>query len=283
MPPPASWQGTIRSALGNALPGVQVELRPVAGEGVVYATSDGNGTFMFASIADGRYYVYVRWRQQLLRSDQALEIREDEELAASLEITPDGHRLVVRMNGNSSLSAAGGGRGLDDAATASRQGSGGETLSSKQVSNLPLNKRDFSQLLLLAAGTQTDTNGSSNFTQQFAVNGQRGSTAVFAIDGIFASDPEISGATFSNFNVEAIQEIRSSSGVMQAEIGEGAASLQTSSLNRAHRKSTGRSSHSCATPPLTRATFLTGAPWHSQAASPPLPAMSLVLPMEGRW
>src|SRR4029077_20601893 len=106
-----------------------------------------------------------------------------------------------------------------------QKGSGGQTLSSKAVSSLPLNKRDFSQLLALAGGTQTDTNGSSNFTQQFAVNGQRGTTAVFAMDGIFISDPEMAGATFSNFNVEAIQEIRSSSGVMPAAVGEGAASF----------------------------------------------------------
>jgi hypothetical protein len=44
------------------------------------------------------------------------------------------------------------------------------------------------------------------------------------MDGIFISDSEFGGATFPNFNVEAIQEIRSNSGVMPAEIGEGAAS-----------------------------------------------------------
>ena len=103
------------------------------------------------------------------------------------------------------------------------QASGGERLSSKEVSELPLNKRDFSQLLLLAAGTATDANGAANFTQQFAVNGQRGSTTVFAMDGIDTTDPEMGGSTFSNFNVDAIQEIRSLSGVMPAEIGHGAA------------------------------------------------------------
>src|ERR1700687_1193390 len=90
---------------------------------------------------------------------------------------------------------------------------------------MPLNKRDFSQLLLLAAGTQTDTNGAANFTQQFAVNGQRGTAAVFAMDGIDSTDPEMGGATFSNFNVDAIEEIRSSSGVLNAEIGHGAGSF----------------------------------------------------------
>ena len=100
---------------------------------------------------------------------------------------------------------------------------GGERLSKKEVSTLPLNKRDFSALLLLAAGTMTDTNGAANFTQQFAVNGQRGVTTVFAMDGIDTTDPEMGGSTFSNFNVDAIQEVRSSSGVMPAEIGHGAA------------------------------------------------------------
>ena len=69
----------------------------------------------------------------------------------------------------------------------------------------------------------TDANGAANFTQQFAVNGQRGSTTVFAMDGADTTDPEMGGATFSNFNVDAIQEVESNSGVMLPEIGHGAA------------------------------------------------------------
>jgi hypothetical protein len=111
----------------------------------------------------------------------------------------------------------------DPGAAPEAPSSGGERLSSKAVRELPLNKRDFSQLLLLAAGTMTDTNGAANFTQQFAVNGQRGSTTVFSMDGIDTTDPEMGGSTFSNFNVDAVQEVHSSSGVMPAEIGHGAA------------------------------------------------------------
>ncbi|HUH64389.1 MAG TPA: TonB-dependent receptor [Terracidiphilus sp.] len=100
---------------------------------------------------------------------------------------------------------------------------GGEQLSSQAVSELPLNTRDFSHLLLLAAGTMTDSNGATNFTQQFAINGQRGVEATFAMDGADISDPEMGGSTFSNFNVDAVEEIQSSSGWMPAEIGRGAA------------------------------------------------------------
>src|SRR5262249_31128906 len=108
-------------------------------------------------------------------------------------------------------------------AAASSQASGGEHLSSGEVSSLPLNQRDFSKLLLLAAGTMTDTKGAANFTPQFAVNGQRGTASAFAMDAGDTSDPELGGATFSNFNVDAIQEVQSSSGVTAAEIGHGAA------------------------------------------------------------
>ncbi len=108
-------------------------------------------------------------------------------------------------------------------ATEASSAGGGERLSDKAVSKLPLNKRDFSQLLLLAAGAMTDVNGSANFTQQFAVNGQRGVAAVFAMDGADSTDPEMGGATFTNFNVDAVEEIRSNSGWMPAEIGRGAA------------------------------------------------------------
>jgi hypothetical protein len=104
----------------------------------------------------------------------------------------------------------------------SKKAAGGEELSSQAVSELPLNKRDFSSLLLLAAGTMTDANGATNFTAQFAINGQRGVEATFAMDGADISDPEMGGSTFSNFNVDAVESIDSSSGWMPAEIGRGA-------------------------------------------------------------
>jgi hypothetical protein len=122
--------------------------------------------------------------------------------------------------------AAGGATASQDQQTAAPQGSvseGKTDLSSQQVTNLPLNKRDFTKFLALAGGTTTDTNGANNFTLQFAINGQRGTTAVFAMDGIYTTDPEQGGATFSNFNVDAIQEIQAQSGVMPPEIGAGAA------------------------------------------------------------
>jgi len=144
-----------------------------------------------------------------------VQIKDGAALVSNLRLSAVGQELRL-------IDANGAAKG-DAKNPVSPQASGGEHLSTGEVSSLPLNERDFSKLLLLAAGTMTDTNGAANFTQQFAVNGQRGSAAVFSMDGADTTDPELGGATFSNFNVDAIQEVQSSSGVMPADIGHGAA------------------------------------------------------------
>ena len=60
------------------------------------------------------------------------------------------------------------------------------------------------------------------------------------MDGADISDPEMGGATFTNFNVDAVQEIQSSSGWMPAEIGRGAAGF-TNIITRSGSKRLSRS------------------------------------------
>ena len=196
--------------MGNA----QIHLKATDSNHEYSATTTAMGQFSFAVIAAGSYTLTATALGKTWTATEAAQIKEGATVLSILELSGQGQELRV-------LVAKGAGNGTKDAAAT--QASGGEHLSTGEVSSLPLNERDFSKLLLLAAGTMTDTNGTANFTQQFAVNGQRGSAAVFAMDGADTTDPELGGATFSNFNVDAIQEVESSSGVMPAEIGHGAA------------------------------------------------------------
>lgn len=193
-----SWTGTLRDPAGQPLPNATVILHSAAAE--LTATTASDGRFTFAAMQPARYSVRVS-TTSITASGDIDVAPASANLANTLRLTAAGAVLLQ----------------------ADSQSTGGEQLSSRQVSAMPLNKRDFSQLLLLATGTQTDTNGAANFTQQMTVNGQRGTATVFAMDGADTTDPELGGATFSNFNVDAIQEINSSSGVLPAEIGHGAA------------------------------------------------------------
>jgi len=227
MAPPAraavTWSGTLRDAKGNAVIGAVVRLDSTSGGRDYSATTSERGEFELADLVPDSYQLSASSSDKTWKTPSPLLVTEGTALPAGLQLADQPPELRL-------LSGAG--------AAPARRASGGENLSSGQVSSLPLNSRDFSKLLLLAAGTMTDTNGAANFTQQFAVNGQRGVTTVFALDGADTTDPEMGGATFSNFNVDAIQEVQASSGVMPADIGHGSASytnvISKSGTNQLH-------------------------------------------------
>src|SRR5450432_3693250 len=210
---PSSWNGTLRDSAGSSVPDAAVELHSLTGAAHYSVRTSANGAFVFPAIATGKYELSVSTKGVEFKASTPLEIQDN-------VVRTDGLQLSSPEKGVVSVSA-----GTAQEISASPQASGGEHLSKDEVSSLPLNSRDFSKLLLLAAGTMTDANGAANFTQQFAVNGQRGTATVFAIDGADTTDPEMGGATFSNFNVDAIQEVQSNSGVLPAEIGHGGASF----------------------------------------------------------
>jgi hypothetical protein len=194
------WQGVLRNPAGAPIPGAKVRLAGNSAKAEAVTAADGN--FRLAALPAGQYRLSVESNRRKIDYAQPIDL-SGSAAAVALTLSSRGELTVAALKGQTAT--------------------GGEELSSQAVSELPLNKRDFSTLLLLAAGTMTDANGATNFTAQFAINGQRGVEAVFAMDGADISDPEMGGATFSNFNVDAVEGIDSSSGWMPAEIGRGAA------------------------------------------------------------
>jgi len=203
-PIPASLHGTLYDSNGKAAIAAAIELRS-AGEAPSSQTqlrtnTGADGRFVFAQLAAGRYTAYVRLAGQAAVA------------TAEFSVDAGDHEVLFKLRA--------GDRGLE---LQIRETAGGENIANQQVSSLPLEQRDSSKLLLLVAGTTTTTGTGGNCTQQYSIHGQKGSTAVFALDGADTSDPELGGATISDFNVDAIQKIESFSGVMPASIGEGAA------------------------------------------------------------
>ncbi len=232
----AMWRGALRNAGGAPIADAKVTLSSSGAK--AEARTDSNGRFQLQLLPAGSYHLTVATQGSTVQYAQPIDLRADSPLA------------LLTLSGRGELTVA----TLEEK---NQTGTGGEELSSQAVSELPLNKRDFSTLLLLAAGTMTDTNGATNFTAQFAINGQRGVEATFAMDGADISDPEMGGATFSNFNVDAVESIDSSSGWMPAEIGRGASGFTNIHTRSGASGFMDRFSSLCATRRSTRATTLT--------------------------
>jgi hypothetical protein len=103
----------------------------------------------------------------------------------------------------------------------------GTVIPEQQVTELPLNGRQFSQLLQLAPGTvPLDISQNSGKAPNFgggglspAVDGQTNRSNIFILDGIIASNPFFGGFSFSP-SVDAIQEFKAQSHTDQAEFGQ---------------------------------------------------------------
>ena len=194
----AAWRGHLRTPGGAPIEKATVRL---SGTATAEAHTAADGSFALTALPAGQYRLTIAADKRTVT------------LAQPIELTPAAAAVVLTLSNRGEITVA---------AEQTSNATGGEALSSQAVSELPLNKRDFSSLLLLAAGTMTDSNGATNFTAQFAINGQRGVEATFAMDSADISDPEMGGATFSNFNVDAVESIDSNSGWMPAEVGRGA-------------------------------------------------------------
>jgi hypothetical protein len=222
----SSLSGTLRNEQGSVVSGAAIVLRSRGDGNRFTATTSRAGGFAFQVLASADYDLEITVGTNLYIARQPIHVDASPKLALNLRLSSQDGVLSV-------ITAA-----TSDPQTESASSSGGEHLSGSEVSSLPLNSRDFSKLLLLAAGTMTDANGAANFTQQFAVNGQRGTATVFSMDSADTTDPEMGGATFSNFNVDAIHEVQGNAGVMPADIGHGAASytnvVSNSGTNKIH-------------------------------------------------
>ncbi len=196
----AQWRGVLQNAGRAPIAGASIRID--SGAKMAESVTGKDGRFTMQDVPIGRYKLTVMANGRSIEGAQSVEVVLGAP-AVAIELSDRGELTLTTLQ--------------------SQAGTGGEALSSQAVSELPLNKRDFSQLLLLAAGTMTDANGATNFTAQFAINGQRGVEATFAMDGADVSDPEMGGSTFSNFNVDAVEGIESSSGWLPAEVGRGAA------------------------------------------------------------
>jgi hypothetical protein len=102
----------------------------------------------------------------------------------------------------------------------------GTVITTKEIDELPLNGRQFIQLLQLAPGSvpvsvsQTAVpnlgNSGSNVTP--AVNGQTGRSNLFYVDGLYATDPFFGSLSMSP-SVDAIQEFQEQTHTDQAQFG----------------------------------------------------------------
>ncbi len=208
----AAVLGTVRDATGNAVPGAAVRLLNVD-TGIQAGTSTSEtGDYQFLNVRVGRYKVTAE------KAGFATAVADNIAVAVSARQRVDLSLAVGQVTETVQVT---------DAALAIEADSSerGQVINRKQIVELPLNGRNYSDLALLTTGVRRSDYAFANPPREgsFNINGQRSIFNNFLMDGIDNNAYGTSNQGFSNqvvqLSPDAVAEFKVVTSIPSAEYG----------------------------------------------------------------
>jgi len=223
--------GNITDPTGAVIPNATVAVTNTATGRTVTTQTGGAGEYTVNALSAGRYHIDVKAPGfKTSSADFTLEVSQVQEISLKLQTGEAATTVDVTSDVP-----------LVDTSTSST----GEVIQGRQVTELPLNGRNFTQLALLTPGVTRGaygdiaSGGSSGTNAETFRNSETGGAALsanglrpqadnFILDGVDNNDAFVNGIIFFP-PAEAIQEFRVNTSVAPAEYGKGGgAIIQTS-------------------------------------------------------
>ena len=209
--------GTIRDEKGALVPRADVTIQGEAGASRT-VHSDDNGFYLAASLPAGRYTVSTAPSGFKKTVADAVDLHVAENKVVNLDLQVGQVSEVVNVSS-------------DAQPVETRSGGLGSLISEKQVTELPLNGRNYAQLALMVPGvspvTQAGAGGAFGTAGtgldshvDMSVNGNQSNANMWTVDGVNNMDVG-SNATLLIFpSIDSIQEFRVERNSFSAEYGQ---------------------------------------------------------------
>jgi outer membrane receptor protein involved in Fe transport len=174
-----SFRGVVADPSGAAVPGAKVELRDSVSQSAREATTDALGEYLLPGVPPGVYDFTVSFQGfQTLRNEHVV-LQVGQHATLDFKLQPGELRQEIKVTGQAPL--------LNTA-----NATIGTVVDDEKITQLPLNGRQFTQLILLTPGAapqNTGLQGSYDVATNLgavspAVNGARSEMNNFTIDGV---------------------------------------------------------------------------------------------------
>jgi hypothetical protein len=222
--------GTITDASGAAIPNATITVTNKGTARAITVTTGASGEYVVNALPPGNYHVDVKQASfKTASADITLEVSQVREI--SLKMQAGSVETVVNVTDEVPL-------------VETTTSSTGEVIQGRQVTELPLNGRNFTQLALLTPGVTRGAYGdvsmggsqgtaseafrnSETGGASISANGLRAQANNFILDGVDNNEGMVNSIVFFP-PAEAIQEFRVNTSVAPAEFGRaGGAIVQT--------------------------------------------------------
>jgi hypothetical protein len=205
--------GTISDSQGARVGSATITFLEVATGVTTRTQTQSSGDFASPPLRPGDYKVTAEAQGFKTESRAGLTLRVQDRLRIDFTMSPGSVSENVEVNSE-----------LPEIQT--ETSSLGQVIMSRQITDLPLNGRDYTQLATLSTGvvrTSSGTNGNSGGSStggqnSFVANGTRGTLNNFLLDGIDNNSNDNGGLVLRT-NVDAIQEFKLQTNGYSAEFG----------------------------------------------------------------
>lgn len=198
--------GSLLDSSGALIPNASITATNMETGAVMTEKTNSSGTYVLYPLPPGTYTVTAEaagFRTQRVET-VSVEVASIQTLNIKLEVANQQKEVIVVSASN--------------AAIVSDSPSVEATISRAQIDALPLNSRDFNQLVLLSAGAVDNAGGGGDFGAA-ALNGNRSYGNGYQLDGVSNQNP-FTGTSASAVSVDVIREFKVTSGAAPAEYGE---------------------------------------------------------------
>jgi hypothetical protein len=197
-----SITGLVTDSSGGVVPKAQIKITNVDTDVTLDLVTDSAGLYVAPNLLPGHYSVAVDLAGFQGQSKVGLVLSLSQTLTVSFTLHPGGQKQEVTVVGTAQQ--------LVDTTKSTM----GDVITSQAVSDLPLNGRDFMDLVPLTAGVVPPPEGSN----KYYTNGSRGAGTGFLIDGADVTSPSIDPPRVLP-NLEGIGEFSVTTSNFTAEYG----------------------------------------------------------------
>jgi hypothetical protein len=217
-----SITGTVTDPSGAAVAGATITATNVATNATRSTISNDAGVYSFPSLPPGLYNLRVE-KDGFRTATRPVELQVQQSVRVDFPLSVGQVTETIEVSAQAAL-------------LTSENATVGTVIENKRIVELPLNGRNYLQLVSLApnvsfgfpsAGQAGARQGGIRAEQNIAVGGQRAQFNRFTLDGVENTDPN-----FNTFvvlpSVDALQEFKVQTGIYPAEFGRGATQINVS-------------------------------------------------------